>query len=183
MKKETKKKNNVFGFCVSTLQSILLLYVTIAFVFTFVLAWSAHSESVVIQYLVTGKPALDFLTHSEAAHMADVRVLLGQGMRLAAWSALVLVVSAIALSPTQRTYRVSFYLSLAFIILLIPFPWTFTWLHNVFFPQGNWQFPADSWLITHFSEAFFAIIAFVWLGLTTGFLYVLASANDKKSAS
>ena len=39
--------------------------------------------------------------------------------------------------------------------ILLNFEQTFTLFHQIFFPQGNWQFPADSFLIQTFSIDFF----------------------------
>ncbi len=47
---------------------------------------------------------------------------------------------------------------LAFFIL-ISFNFSFTLFHKIFFPQGNWQFSFDSFLITTFPESFFSMTA------------------------
>ena len=44
--------------------------------------------------------------------------------------------------------------------LLFAFNSSFTAFHELFFPQGNWQFPSDSLLIQTFPLSFFIKIAF-----------------------
>ena len=46
-------------------------------------------------------------------------------------------------------------LMLIAILSLIPFQTLFTHFHYLFFPQGNWMFPADSTLITFYPKVFF----------------------------
>ncbi|MFH1071957.1 MAG: DUF1461 domain-containing protein [Nanoarchaeota archaeon] len=64
-----------------------------------------------------------------------------------------------------KAVRIAGLVSLAIILLLFLFELVggfgllFTGFHSLFFPQGNWQFPADSLLITLFPEQFFRDIA------------------------
>ncbi|MBW3019082.1 DUF1461 domain-containing protein, partial [Candidatus Woesearchaeota archaeon] len=37
---------------------------------------------------------------------------------------------------------------------IIPFNSVFTAMHHILFPQGNWQFPADSMLIQYYPSGF-----------------------------
>lgn len=59
---------------------------------------------------------------------------------------------------------------LILIIILFSFNFSFTIFHQMFFPQGNWMFPADSKLIETFPLEFFVEISrnIFLLALITG---------------
>ena len=64
----------------------------------------------------------------------------------------------------HSTLRKSAYASLGLPLLLlffalVGFNFAFTLFHNIFFPQGNWQFASNSFLITTFPITFFSTIA------------------------
>ncbi len=48
---------------------------------------------------------------------------------------------------------------LFFLFSILFFDFLFTWFHKIFFPQGNWQFPAGSLLIATFPLDFFVNIS------------------------
>ena len=50
------------------------------------------------------------------------------------------------------------------VLAIIPFPLLFGWFHQVFFPQGNWEFASTSFLIGHFPSEFFTNFA-VYIGI------------------
>ncbi len=52
-------------------------------------------------------------------------------------------------------------IGLILLFSVISFNSSFTAFHKIFFPQGNWQFPADSLLIQTFPLDFFIKIAFI----------------------
>ncbi len=66
-------------------------------------------------------------------------------------------------------------LSVITLFSLISFNTLFTLFHKIFFPQGNWQFPADSLLIQTFPIEFFIGIAVKTFLLTIvfGILFIL----------
>jgi len=53
------------------------------------------------------------------------------------------------------------------LIVALAFGPLFTFFHRVFFPQGNWQFPSDSYLIQTFPEPF-------WISATALILVLVA---------
>src|SRR3989338_5012343 len=55
---------------------------------------------------------------------------------------------------------------LFFLAIVFRFENAFMWFHQIFFPQGNWQFPVDSLLIKTFSLAFFIKISIIIAVLT-----------------
>lgn len=57
------------------------------------------------------------------------------------------------------------------IIILSTFSSAFTLFHQIFFPQGNWSFPADSLLIQLYPLNIWRNIALIWL-LFGGFVYL-----------
>ena len=78
------------------------------------------------------------------------------------------------------------FISLMLVIGIIAFNSLFTILHKVFFPQGNWQFPADSLLIQTFPYSFFfkmSIIIFLQTVFYGIFFIVLSYylKNDNQS--
>jgi uncharacterized membrane protein len=122
----------------------------------------SQTEPAIIDYLATQQESLSFLTGAEASHMADVAQLL-ERFFVGSFVALALLVLYAQYGGVDRALvRDACIMSLVFIVLLIPFRYSFAWFHGAFFPQGNWQFPVDSWLITHFPPEFFALVAACW---------------------
>jgi len=161
------------------LATISLWYVTLAIPFILILAWISAYEPAVVSFLVSGEPVLDFMTAAEASHMEDVRVLVRDAMLLLISAAIILAVTW-TVQPLERgQFRAALVMHAAILVLLIPFKWTFVKFHEIFFPQGNWMFPADSYLISTFSPMFFAIIAFTWIALSLGMTYVLYRTSAK----
>lgn len=67
-------------------------------------------------------------------------------------------------------------LVLVLIFILLDFDSVFTMFHQVFFPQGNWQFAADSLLIQTFPLPFFTAIGlkiFLLTALLSGSIYFI----------
>jgi uncharacterized membrane protein len=133
----------------------------------------------IIGYLLGVNSDLSFLTMAEASHMYDVKFLLFRGMIFSAGSIGLLLIYNSITKITVKTIRNSFYISLLLIALLVPFSFVFEKFHAIFFPQGNWQFPTDSWLITHFSQTFFMLVALIWIGGTTLTLWLLSKKIKK----
>ena len=70
-----------------------------------------------------------------------------------------------------------------FLAILFGFNYFFTLFHYLFFPQGNWLFPADSLLIKTFPPDFFMLLGlkiFVLSLLLAAMVYVLARHYLKK---
>ena len=60
-------------------------------------------------------------------------------------------------------FSISFF-ALIFLFYFFSFSFLFTAFHQVFFPQGNWQFPADSSLIQAFPGEFFIRLSGIIFG-------------------
>jgi len=65
---------------------------------------------------------------------------------------------------------------------VISFNWLFTIFHEIFFPQGNWQFAVDSMLIQTFPLQFFIwmLVKIVLLSLVLASFFILGSIYLKK---
>jgi integral membrane protein (TIGR01906 family) len=135
-------------------------------VFLLVLAGIARSEPQIVSYLVGSSNSLPFLSPAEAAHMQDVREVLRIGVAISLAATLIVVLRSVFSGLQRSSARAAFITSVVLTLLLIPFQYAFEYFHKLFFPQGNWQFPIDSWLITHFPLKFFLVTAITWIGFT-----------------
>jgi hypothetical protein len=174
--KPAPKRLTVAQLLTRRLSTVALWYVTLALPFLLILAWVSVSEPAVAQFLVgdgSGPDLTTLMTPAEASHMEDVRVLVRDGMLLLLSAVIVLAVTW-TVQPLERgQFRGALVMHAALLVLLIPFNWTFERFHAIAFPQGNWQFPADSYLISTFSGTFFAVAAFTWILLSIGMTYAL----------
>lgn len=118
-----------------------------------------------------------FYTPDEAAHMRDVRVVL-LGFLALALASLGFVVAMVARAPRDAVRwraisRGGEGLVVGLIAVgtfaLVAFDAAFTLFHEIFFPGGNWAFPAQSNLIRLYPEPFWE--------LTTAALGILAGAG------
>ena len=121
-------------------------------------------------------PMPDVFNEDEASHLRDVRVLLWVAL------ALFMVCFAIALRGIfirgPRVVRDGL-LALVLIIaacVLVPFESLFWYFHIIFFPQGNWMFPASSTLITFYPGDFFRWFAAAIAGNALCFALAMWSA-------
>ncbi len=75
-------------------------------------------------------------------------------------------------------------LLLLLVVIFVNFNYSFTIFHNIFFPQGNWLFSADSLLIKTFPPEFFVkISAFIFLlAGGCGIVFVLIGLLLKRDA-
>ncbi len=75
-------------------------------------------------------------------------------------------------------------IGLILILTIISFNSSFTAFHEIFFPQGNWQFPSDSLLIQTFPLEFFIKIAFTIFiqALVWGSLFIVVGYHLRKRA-
>ncbi len=70
---------------------------------------------------------------------------------------------------------------LILLTVILNFESIFTLFHTIFFPQGNWQFPQDSFLIQTFPLQFFTKMSLYIFSqaLTWGILFILLSLYSK----
>ena len=108
------------------------------------------------------------LNSDELSHMSDVKSLIN-GLRASYFILLIvyttLIISILLISKNiieileNLLYKGGIFANLIFIILilttLLSFTTSFETFHQIFFPQGNWMFPANSYLIQIFPESFF----------------------------
>lgn len=110
-------------------------------------------------YLLFYGPLPD-MSEAESSHMADVRSLL--------WTATLVSAAYLALlrrrglpSRTECTFIIGGLACIPLILVLVPFDALFTAFHKLFFPQGNWTFATESFLISHFGAEFFMDYAII----------------------
>ena len=109
---------------------------------------------------------LSFLSASEADHMRDVGFLIK-------WAALVFLVTLVfaeffhATKDILRNVQIAT-LGIIALGVIISITGTFATLwkyfHVIFFPQGNWAFPATSTLITLYPETYFLGATLILVG-------------------
>jgi len=109
----------------------------------------------------------------ELCHLTDVRILLGNSLLL---SFTITIVSAIIITLTRKTQFARHSLLAAGIVclaipivlgffLLFFFQPTFVLFHEIFFPQGNWQFSPETLLISTLPERYWQAAGLLWMGL------------------
>lgn len=98
-------------------------------------------------------PMPSVFDEEESAHMTDVAWLVRIGMLVLILASILLLV----LKPNARTiyYGTGILMGVLAILALLPFDIIFTKFHQIFFPQGNWQFAADSTIIQFYPFEFF----------------------------
>ncbi|MDO8661250.1 MAG: DUF1461 domain-containing protein [Candidatus Woesearchaeota archaeon] len=127
-------------------------------------------------YLLTSQASLDLpeITLSEISHMYDVKKIV--------WNAsIVLLVIVVIFVLIGATFPCWFckgilfgsILALGLLLLLAIFSFTafntfFTGFHQLFFSQGNWQFPSESLLIQTYPEQFWKGVVLQWIVLFAG---------------
>lgn len=137
--------------------SILLLSYHLALTFTSL----TPAQEEVFAFLDGKAPLSANFTALEASHLNDVR----RVMNLTDLFFLISILGTILLlrynQQNWRTllrsgsYTLLISMGILALLTLLSFSFTFTLFHLVFFPQGNWAFPADSLLIQAFPLEFF----------------------------
>ena len=142
--------------------------------------WSEEQQGQVdasLHFLNGREERLDFYTPDERSHLADVRRLLNSVQFLFGLCIVILLANGAAhyrrckklkqcaCKPLIQQVLLWGGLGTMAVVLLLTllslFDFTSFWasFHGVFFPQGNWQFPLTSTLITLFPESFFRAFA------------------------
>ncbi len=113
-------------------------------------------------------------TPQELSHLADVK----QVMQWVDTTFILLLLATLALLYHSKAEWKKFVrwggmttvalVSLIILSLLLSFNTVFTLFHLLFFPQGNWIFPADSLLIQTFPLAFFVRMGMIIFGVALG---------------
>jgi len=111
-------------------------------------------------------------TKNELCHLTDVRILLGNSLLLT-W--ILSFVALIVITVFRKMQFVRYSLTVAGIACLalpiagaaalyFTFDPVFKFFHEVFFPQGNWQFPETSLVISTLPEPYWQTIGLLWMG-------------------
>ncbi|MCL2537748.1 MAG: DUF1461 domain-containing protein [Coriobacteriia bacterium] len=112
-------------------------------------------------------------TEDEICHLTDVRLIMGPAL-LASYILAVIAVTTVALTRNSEFARRSTFMAgIACLVLplvmgafmLVAFEPTFVAFHEVFFPQGNWTFPADSLIISTFPGIFWQMSGLLWMAV------------------
>ena len=106
-----------------------------------------------------------FYTEAEQSHMRDVRVVLYGFLLVALVSAVFVVASLIRGAQDGARWKAvsrgGLWLIIGIVVVgvfaFVAFDTVFTLFHEIFFPGGNWSFPADSNLILVYPEAFWEL--------------------------
>ncbi len=113
-------------------------------------------------------------TADEQGHMHDVQIVL-YGFLILAVASLVFVVITLSRAPRDAARwkavgRGGIWLIVAMVVLgvfaFVAFDTVFTLFHEIFFPGGNWAFPADSNLILLYPEPFWELSSAALFGLS-----------------
>ena len=124
-------------------------------------------NNVFIQYVLADDNKLfssESLNDAESSHMTNVRSVfrLAFGVLLSCIAISAVLISRV--SSAKPAIIAGAILSMVGIITVVflPFMSFFTSLHKVFFPEGNWIFPAASFLIQTYNVSFWEKIVQVW---------------------
>jgi hypothetical protein len=112
-------------------------------------------------------PCPTFYTDAEAAHLRDARTLLWLGIMLAVLSAVLIGAALIHRPKDARRWRavarggggLAVGAVVVGVIGAFAFEPLFVLFHEVFFPGGNWEFPADSNMIRLYPYPFWELTA------------------------
>jgi len=164
MIKMNKNKILLIIFCISLPLFLLLFSYKINLYFTDL----TSDQQNAINFLDNKENLIGNYTSNEKSHMQDVKRLIKKVNYL--FYFLLLIITSILtyykkdknhilklLKKGGLTSIVSLLILLSFIIL--SFNQSFIFFHEIFFPQGNWQFPYDSFLIQTFPLNFFIVIS------------------------
>ena len=129
-------------------------------------------------------------TVQEISHLKDVQKVMG-GIDYVFYGLLLLLTLIVTYyrrdkSELRALFRYAGIATILFLIVFLlvhflHFEWLFTQFHHIFFPQGNWIFPSESYLIQTFPLHFFIGISsriFV-LTLILGIIFILLSLYRK----
>ncbi|MBI2146123.1 DUF1461 domain-containing protein [Candidatus Woesearchaeota archaeon] len=124
----------------------------------------------VIQNGITPEETAPLLNYTalELSHVTDVRKVMN-GINIFLGFLLMGTLSLLFYSRNnplilQKSLRYGGIATIGILIMVLLFSFLdfttlFTWFHQLFFPQGNWSFPADSLLIQTFPAEFFVNIS------------------------
>ncbi|MFA6088742.1 MAG: DUF1461 domain-containing protein [Candidatus Woesearchaeota archaeon] len=162
--------------------SILIIAIIFSCCFNYYLYSNSFHKSLITQYsnnstlLEVDKNITRYITgldntldvpfnQKEQSHMIDVKKLIIIEQVLT----IILLLSFLAICVTGqfeffKHIKISFFIMIIILLMVLlmsrAFDFIFTVFHKIFFPQGNWQFPADSLMIQTYQEQFFERFTF-----------------------
>lgn len=180
---KVSRKQIYLGMIIIFLSLFLLL---LSFKTTILFTNFSPQQQNVVNYL-NDKTELDGnYTEAERSHMEDVQKLFkkGNAFFLLLSGSFIFILSLFHERRKEITQvlrktgiTTTTIILLLLIITFISFTSSFTFFHTLFFPQGNWQFPADSLLIQTFPLELFTKMSSLILLQTLGWgiLFILVS--------
>ncbi len=140
-------------------------------------------------FLHGGEMGLEY-TESEVSHLEDVRDIMTKTN--VTFYGLLLILSLLYTAKRKRAWRLLHYggratvgfTSVLLLFAVISFTTLFRYFHELFFPQGNWQFSTESLLIQTFPLSFFIEIStnIFLLTLVLGIVFIVGG-NYLKNVS
>lgn len=106
-------------------------------------------------------PSIIYLTENENSHIRDVKFVINFVFDLFYILILLFAVCLLKLKDRQKIflYGCIFSIVLPLVLLLFSFGSSFTVFHEIFFPQGNWEFPPTAMLVNIYTFDFFKSFA------------------------
>lgn len=126
-----------------------------------------YSTQEAVEIVWLGKSAKDSFTLSEQSHLQDVHHLIAWGSFIVGCAVIISILlenEVISQRMAVDIRRVMLALILLTVAAVLGFSFFFEFFHQVFFPQGNYSFPADSLIIQCFPPLFW-MLNLIWLQL------------------
>ena len=166
----------------ATIITVIIFLVLLSYKFSLAITPLTIEQKQVMQFLQEKAELSSDYTSLETAHLQDVKEVMGWADALFLISVLLLFLfswhfkinyNQLKLGKIMQTAGLIslFAAGLVLLLMLLSFQFIFTLFHQLFFPQGNWQFAADSLLIQTFPGSFFTAI-----GLKIFFIAISFSA-------
>ncbi len=174
------KNNILLALSIILLPILILLF---SYQTTVFLIDKTPAQQNTINYLQNKEELQLNYTSSELSHLQDVKAVMNTA-NLVFYITLLAAIFLLTYSfrdkkQVIRLLRWGGIATIIFILIilaaiLISFSYTFTLFHQLFFPQGNWLFSADSLLIQAFPLEFFVRISYLIFLQTLGLGIVIA---------
>ena len=179
-----KKVNKWLKYCIIILLPLFILFLSFKTTIFFT-DYSTHQQNAV-DYLQDKTELEGNYTAAERFHMEDVQKVFNKGNTIFWLLGLSVIVTLYFIKKEKGLIKElllkSGLLTISIIILILlaiflNFNTIFTLFHTIFFPQGNWQFPFDSFLIQTFPLEFFTKMSILIFSqaLSWGILFILLS--------
>jgi integral membrane protein (TIGR01906 family) len=181
-----KNKLLLIAFCIFLPITLLLLsFKAVIFLYDF-----NPTQQNAVDFLYNKAELQEGYSENEISHMHDVKEVM-KWMN-APFLISLLVMTLIFTYQKKNKQQIKLFLKyggittisfIGLILLFVLLSWNFifTLFHDIFFPQGNWQFPSESLLITTFPNSFFVNISItIFIAtLVLGSIFILLSKYKK----